>query len=72
MRKEDPKTKQPIMYDIGPKIDFAVFPGLQVRTGKQSQLQICQGVVLYCHEMCRVVPSVEHVGRDNGCGAVLF
>ncbi|KAF5835536.1 SHMT-domain-containing protein [Dunaliella salina] len=29
VRKEDPKTKQPIMYDIGPKIDFAVFPGLQ-------------------------------------------
>jgi hypothetical protein len=30
VRKEDPKTKQPILYDIGPKIDFAVFPGLQV------------------------------------------
>lgn len=30
VRKEDPKTKQPIMYDIGPKIDFAVFPGMQV------------------------------------------
>ena len=25
------KKGEPIMYDIGPKIDFAVFPGMQVR-----------------------------------------
>ena len=30
VRKEDPKTKQPILYDIEDKINFAVFPGLQV------------------------------------------
>ncbi|GFH18143.1 serine hydroxymethyltransferase [Haematococcus lacustris] len=29
VRKEDPKTKAPIMYDIEDKINFAVFPGLQ-------------------------------------------
>ncbi len=29
MRKEDPKTKTNIMYDIEDKINFAVFPGLQ-------------------------------------------
>uniref|UniRef100_A0A7S0RZ78 Serine hydroxymethyltransferase n=1 Tax=Chlamydomonas leiostraca TaxID=1034604 RepID=A0A7S0RZ78_9CHLO len=29
VRKEDPKTKAPINYDIEDKINFAVFPGLQ-------------------------------------------
>jgi glycine hydroxymethyltransferase len=29
VRKEDPKTKAPIMYDIEDKINFSVFPGLQ-------------------------------------------
>ena len=29
-RKVDAKTKQPIMYDIEDKINFSVFPGLQV------------------------------------------
>jgi hypothetical protein len=33
VRKEDPKTKQPILYDIEDKINFAVFPGLQVSEG---------------------------------------
>lgn len=28
-RKEDPKTKQPILYNIEEKINFSVFPGLQ-------------------------------------------
>ena len=30
VRKEDPKTKAPIKYDIEDKINFSVFPGLQV------------------------------------------
>ena len=33
VRKEDPKTKQPIMYDLEDKINFSVFPGLQVGGG---------------------------------------
>ena len=33
VRKEDPKTKQNVMYDIEEKINFAVFPGLQVGQG---------------------------------------
>eukprot|EP00983_Pelagomonas_calceolata_P092165 1157633-Pelagomonas_calceolata.AAC.8 len=39
VRKMDPKTKQPIMYDIGPKIDFAVFPGLQCHGGAWNALR---------------------------------
>jgi hypothetical protein len=30
VRKEDPKTKAPINYDLEDRINFAVFPGLQV------------------------------------------
>ncbi len=35
VRKEDPKTKAPILYDLEDRINFAVFPGLQV---SQSRL----------------------------------
>ena len=31
VRHVDPKTKKDVMYDIEDKINFAVFPGLQVR-----------------------------------------
>jgi glycine hydroxymethyltransferase len=31
VRRTDAKTGKPIMYDIEDKINFAVFPGLQVR-----------------------------------------
>ncbi len=30
VRRTDPKTGKPVMYDIEDKINFAVFPGLQV------------------------------------------
>ena len=46
VRKEDPKTKVPIKYDIEDKINFSVFPGLQVC----GAYDFVAGLLFFCQD----------------------